>query len=1556
MSTTLPAEDALVLDMQRPESERTARPRVAVVGDESLAVTCAEIARSAGLEVVVLLSNSDSVLQAATSIDLPVVDFRETNGFVDALHPHDFEILVSAANQRIIPEEALAVAETCINFHDGPLPGYAGLNVTSWAIHNGETEHGVTWHLMTTAVDGGDVIASSRFDVLPDETALSLNARCYEEATALFSSIADALAAGTLTSTPQQEGSTKMYRRRNRPQVFIDPAQLAHATARKCRSLDVGPRVDNAIGSARLVVDGRCILAHDVVSLDDAEDGVVGKTTLGIDGSLRVTCAAGVLAIARLSKPDGSPVEAAEVVGILQSSFDGILPSPPAELVDGLAANDADLATHEPWWARQLRDLDISLPAFLAEVQTDELSDLVVPVPDGLSDAAIAAAMLTWLGAVDEAAPAMTVANTDNRAKLAALRPVARPPVLRVDIELESSCGAATELVATALSECYERGPFLEDLVDRSPNLRASSTHPFVHVDFDVRPQEFLPECGTILHLVRTSDGALTLRHHLEAGTAQRVAEQIAGSIEGFTRDSSSVIDVPIIGPTDQRMLDQLNRTTAEYDRAATIDTLLVDAIRLHPDAPAVSAGNRTLSYAELGHAIDNLADRLRQAGIERGDVVGISLNRGIEMVVSMFAVMRSGAAYLPLDPSYPVDRLQFMVDDSDVDVVVATSETAVWLREGLTVVEPAVELTAAPGRPTPQHEADDLAYVIYTSGSTGLPKGVQLEHRNVVNFFVAMDAIIDHDTPGVWMAVTSLSFDISVLELMWTLTRGFHVVVKRESGFGSAAPSASTAPARITRPTTMSLFYFAAGEEQAHEGYRLMLESAKWADERDFEAVWVPERHFHDFGAPYPNPSVVAAALAATTKNIAIRAGSVVLPLHSPIRVAEEWAVVDNLSGGRVGISFAAGWQPNDFVLNPSAYATAKESLPELMTTVQELWRGGSVELPGHDGKPVTVTTLPRPVQAELPSWLTSAGSASTFERAGRLGLNILTHLLGQSIEQLATNIDGYRKAWAEAGHDGDGQITLMLHTFLDEDADAARETARLPLKGYLGTAVGLLKDMASAFPTFANSGANADEAFKSLSEDEIDQLLDMAADRYLVTSGLFGDADDALDMIRRASAAGADEIACLVDFGIDTDAVLDSLTQLEAVHLRVREEQAGVRDAAEPEQDETVAGLVARHGVTHLQCTPSLAAMLIANPTDRESLRELQHIMLGGEALPAALAADIRELGPGRFTNMYGPTETTIWSLTHEVDQSPTGSVPIGTPVANNTVYVLDGDGRRLPVGVFGELHIGGEGVARGYHDRPDLNAERFVDRPGLGRLYATGDVVRVHHAGFVEFGGRADGQVKIRGHRVELGEIESVLDRHPTVSQSVVVARGDTDPMLVAFVTMNTGESALTSDLRAHVAAVLPGPMVPSVVVILDSLPLTPNGKIDRKRLPSNIDSPVDASILDPESAPSNDNEKLVADVWLTELGRPAGRDENFFDIGGHSLLAVKVFRSLADSTGLELALTDVFRYPTIRSFAVYLGDLDAGGGAAKAKVLSSAVAGADRAARRRKRTPR
>ena len=243
--------------------------RLVVIGDESLAIACAEISRDAGLDVVALVSRNRAV-----AVDRGRTSASRRSIFVTSpAQPRRCASFastcsISAANLRVLSADVLAQARTSINFHDGPLPGYAGLNVTTWAIHNGESEHGVAWHLITSDIDGGDIVAESRFEIRADETAFSLNARCYEEATATFPAIAAALAAGTLTSTPQRAGDTKMYRRRDRPHVFLDPDLPADETARRARSLDVGLRVDNTIGAARIVVGGTYYVANEVAAVE----------------------------------------------------------------------------------------------------------------------------------------------------------------------------------------------------------------------------------------------------------------------------------------------------------------------------------------------------------------------------------------------------------------------------------------------------------------------------------------------------------------------------------------------------------------------------------------------------------------------------------------------------------------------------------------------------------------------------------------------------------------------------------------------------------------------------------------------------------------------------------------------------------------------------------------------------------------------------------------------------------------------------------------------------------------------------------------------------------------------------------------------------------------------------------------------------------------------------------------------------------------------------------------------------------------------------------------
>jgi acyl carrier protein len=287
-----------------------------------------------------------------------------------------------------------------------------------------------------------------------------------------------------------------------------------------------------------------------------------------------------------------------------------------------------------------------------------------------------------------------------------------------------------------------------------------------------------------------------------------------------------------------------------------------------------------------------------------------------------------------------------------------------------------------------------------------------------------------------------------------------------------------------------------------------------------------------------------------------------------------------------------------------------------------------------------------------------------------------------------------------------------------------------------------------------------------------------------------------------------------------------------------------------------------------------------------------------------------------------MYGPTETTIWSTTCNLGQVG-DFVPLGQPIVNTQLSIRSAWDVECPPLVPGELLIGGDGVAQGYLHRPELTAERFVAdpaRPGA-RWYRTGDLVRRHPDGTLEFLGRIDHQVKIRGHRIELGEIESALARLAGVNQVAVVARDDAsgEKRLAAYVTARAGSAPDPEQLRAALAQQLPEVMVPTTVTVLPAFPLTPNGKTDRRALPQ----PRAQSAAGPASAPQGQLESTIAGIWQEVLGLPhVGTTDNFFDLGGHSLLVVQVQRRLRKACGREVSITDMFRLSTIRALAAHL----------------------------------
>lgn len=660
---------------------------------------------------------------------------------------------------------------------------------------------------------------------------------------------------------------------------------------------------------------------------------------------------------------------------------------------------------------------------------------------------------------------------------------------------------------------------------------------------------------GPLLVLARLDTSMLEI--HYDSGWFNPAEVQALGDHFNIVLKSMAAAPDGLVGnlplltePERHRLLDGWNDTGTPFAEDTCIHEFFQAQAARIPDAVAVVFRDQAWTYRELDARAEVLAARLRSAGVGPGSFVGICLPRSLELMATLFAVLKAGGAYLPLDPTYPPERLAFMIEDAKPTVIVVSDQTAELFRlpgQRLIRIDATEDATAQDERlkTSASAKSSDAAYVLYTSGSSGKPKGVVVTHCNVSNFFTGMDAVIGTE-PGTWLAVTSVNFDISVLELFWTLARGFRVVLQEE------------------------------------------------------------------------------------------------------------------------GLS-----------------SESKFSLPEQMK----------------------------------------------------------------------------------------------------------------------------------------------------------------------------------------------------------------------------------------------------RHAVTHLQCTPSLASMLIRDPECVSALRQLRRCLIGGEPLPLDLAHRLAEIVEGDVFNLYGPTETTVWSAAQRVGRGDK-QVLIGRPIANTQFYLLDPEYELVPIGSVGELYIGGAGLARGYLNRPDLTAEHFVTHSfsptRTERVYRTGDLVRYTGEGRLEFVGRVDQQIKLRGVRIELGEIEAVLREYPGIRDAVVIVQedGKDNRRLVAYAIASTPRPPAGAEVLEWLGTKLPKALVPSTLIFLPGFPRTPNGKLDRRALPK----------LEQKCAPAvddnaNDLEGQIAAIWSDALGVPhVGLDERFFDLGGHSLLMVEVHDQLRDKTGYHVALLDLFQYPTVRSLAQYLGGRD------------------------------
>ena len=425
---------------------------------------------------------------------------------------------------------------------------------------------------------------------------------------------------------------------------------------------------------------------------------------------------------------------------------------------------------------------------------------------------------------------------------------------------------------------------------------------------------------------------------------------------------------------------------------------------------------------------------------------------------------------------------------------------------------------------------------------------------------------------------------------------------------------------------------------------------------------------------------------------------------------------------------------------------------------------------------------------------------------------------------------------------------------------------------------------------------------------------------------------------MITRLQVTPADTLMAVTTFAFDIAALELFLPLVSGACLLLANNET-VRDGHRLIAD------LETYGVDIMQATPATWRLLLSSGwTGQNGLK----ILCGGEALDSSLAKVLLDCGE-EVWNVYGPTETTIWSgaLALTKDLIEAGNVPIGHPIDNTHFYVLDEQQQPVPIGVAGELYIGGLGLSQGYWNRPELTAEKFVPVDG-NVLYRTGDRVRYREDGTLDYLGRFDYQAKLRGYRIELGEIESAMARpfqrkialHPHINQAIAVLQGDTaeDQRLVAYVTLDNGKEAnelqfsVGDALRTHLTRQLPHYMVPTAYQVLPAFPLTPNGKVDRKALPA-----ITQSAITPDARPKTAIENTLAEIWRSILpvqeeaekavvGATISIYDNFFEIGGHSLLVINAQSQIRQQLGIELSMVDLFRYPTLNTLATHIDQLN------------------------------
>jgi len=786
-----------------------------LIGNQTRLVQCGEVLLNRGHRILGVISSDPMVQSWCREKNLALSPQDGT--VLEVMRRQPFDYLFSIDNFALLPKEVLSMpGKMGINFHDGPLPRYAGSNATNWALIRGEMSHGVSWHVMTEKADAGDILQQETFPIAGNETAFTLNAKCFEASIQSFSVLVDRLAQGKADPKPQDLSRRTFCPLWKRPYAAatIDWGQPAENIYNLYRGLEFN-NYPNPLGLPKLYLGNTAVAVRKIDILDtpaQAEPGTVLRVT---DTSLEVSTATNVLTLSGLTGFDGARITPQALLEAASIPEGGKLPTLEKEHADRIDKVYRLLCRQESYWAKRLAELE---PMEIPYAKKHDLpggsltgSAMRMPLPamrkrpeksqDTPGDEILSAfvAYLYRIGGKES----FDIGFSDGSLQecIRGCENFFFPFVpLRAEVNAELTFDEFHVSLRKQISATMDRKTYVRDLKLRYPHLRELSRHrvsaelPVVVFRVDQLPDPGETRLNAELAVFIPNDGRECLwvydEKALDPVAVGRMQEQLTEILKAVNSGGDLTVGMLSVIPEQEKrkILSEWNSTFVPYPTDVCLHQLFEAQAERTPDAPALAFEGDELTYREFNVRANQLAHYLRVLGVGVESLVGVYMERSFEMVISLYAIQKAGGAYVPLDPEYPKERIGFMLEDARAPVILTQQHLAANIPENqarVVCVDSSWPEISRESRTNPESGAGpkNAAYVIFTSGSTGRPKGVLNEHRGIVNRLLWMQDEYGLTPQDSVLQKTTFSFDVSVWEFFWPLLVGARLVVARPGG-----------------------------------------------------------------------------------------------------------------------------------------------------------------------------------------------------------------------------------------------------------------------------------------------------------------------------------------------------------------------------------------------------------------------------------------------------------------------------------------------------------------------------------------------------------------------------------------------------------------------------------------------------------------------------------------------------------------------------------------------------------------------------------------------------